>query len=124
MRGEDRRASGRSSVAGINQTSVHGSHQPAHVRQSAGDGVDRGRAGGAGMRLSVILPTIGRAGLEPALQSITSQWLPGDEVLVVGAMPSIQAMAEKYHCRFIQCPPGKDWGHSERNMASPMAHGD
>lgn len=76
------------------------------------------------MRLSVILPTIGRPGLEPALQSITSQWLPGDEVLVVGATPAIQAMAEKYQCRFVQCPPGKDWGHSERNMASPLAHGE
>lgn len=76
------------------------------------------------MRLSVILPTIGRPGLEPAIQSITSQWLPGDEVLVVGATNDIQALAERYRCRFVPCKPGKDWGHSERNYASPLAQGD
>lgn len=65
--------------------------------------------------ISFIVPTIGRPSLAKTLASIEC-W-PGDETLVVG---NVQAGTEGF-LRYIPCPPGGDWGHSERNFATPMA---
>jgi hypothetical protein len=75
--------------------------------------------------ISFIVPTIGRASLVAALKSIECQ--PGDEVLVVGGntvlakLPDV--VSHNRHVRFVPCPPGHDWGHAERNFATPMASG-
>ena len=45
------------------------------------------------MRLSVVLPTTGRPGLRAAIQSVMSQLLPGDELLLVGATAAIADLA-------------------------------
>jgi len=67
--------------------------------------------------ISFIVPTLGRASLAATLQSI--ECLPGDEILLVGSPgPFNHAFA-----RHIPCPPGWDWGHTERNFAMPFARG-
>ena len=65
--------------------------------------------------ISFIVPTIGRPSLLQTLASIEC-W-PGDEVLVVGNVREVTKGAVRY----IPCPPGGDWGHSERNFATPLA---
>lgn len=76
------------------------------------------------MKLSVSVATVGRPTLEATLQSVTSQLLPGDEVLVIGATDDIRQRAEAMGCRFLYCPAGNDWGASERNATLPSATGD
>lgn len=75
--------------------------------------------------ISFILPTLGRPGLLEALDSI-ELW-PGDEVLVVGEManldPYIRRSDISRGVRFLHCPRGNDWGHSERNFAQSHAKG-
>jgi hypothetical protein len=75
--------------------------------------------------ISFILPTLGRPGLLRALDSI-ELW-PGDEVLVIGEMhaldPYIRQSDISRGVRFLHCPRGHDWGHSERNFAQPYAKG-
>lgn len=65
--------------------------------------------------ISFIVPTVGRPSLMTALRSIEAR--PGDEIIVVG---------DHYRCkdprvRYVDCPPGNDWGASERNFAQPLA---
>lgn len=67
--------------------------------------------------ISFIIATIGRPSLAETLASITC--LPGDEVIVIGNVPD----TTDGHVRFIPCPPGHDWGSTERNVATPLARG-
>jgi hypothetical protein len=76
------------------------------------------------MTVSVLVATSGRPTLEAALESITCQTRPGDQVLVIGATLDISTRAAKYGCDFMQAPPGKDWGASERQFAAPYATGE
>src|SRR5678815_6097332 len=75
--------------------------------------------------ISFVLPTLGRPGLLAALDSI-ELW-PGDEVLVIGEManlyPYIRSADVERGVRFLHCPRGNDWGHSERNFAQAHAKG-
>ena len=74
--------------------------------------------------ISYLVPTVGRASLARTLESIEC-W-PGDEILLVGDA-SLQIHNQQFvrnrNVRFIHCPPGHDWGAAERNLASPLAHG-
>lgn len=63
--------------------------------------------------ITYIVPTIGRATLIETLNSIEC-W-PGDEILIVGNGYRVNDP----RARFLDCPPGGDWGHSERNFAMP-----
>lgn len=69
------------------------------------------------MTVTYLVATTGRPGLDATLQSIACQAQPGDQLLVVGATPEIQAKAVQYGGEFWFCPPGQDWGHTERNAA-------
>jgi hypothetical protein len=68
--------------------------------------------------ITFLVPTIGRPSLLHTLRSIET--LPGDEILVVGG---VNPMCTDPRVRCIPCKPGGDWGHAERNYASPMAKG-
>lgn len=70
------------------------------------------------MTVSYIIATIGRPSLADTLASIEC-W-PGDEVIVIGNVVS----RTEGHIRYIACPPGHDWGSTERNIAMPLARGD
>jgi hypothetical protein len=65
-----------------------------------------------------VIATTGRPTLARTLESI--ECLPGDEILVVGNMGGIVDP----RVRFVPCPPGGDWGHSERNFVRNMARGN
>ncbi len=65
--------------------------------------------------ISFIVPTVGRPSLAKTLASI--ECLPGDEILVVGNPGRI----DHPFARVVSCPPGGDWGHTERNFATPLA---
>lgn len=65
--------------------------------------------------ISFIVPTIGRPSLLKTLASIET-W-PGDEIIVIGNISPTGDLRPRY----IPHPPGKDWGHTERNVATPMA---
>jgi len=67
--------------------------------------------------ITFIVPTIGRLSLLDTLRSIET-W-PGDEILVVGA--GVDVVVPRV--RHIPCAPGGDWGHTERNYATPFARG-
>lgn len=66
--------------------------------------------------ISFIVPTVGRASLSDALASIET-W-PGDEILVVGALP---LDAKDARPRYVACPPGHDWGCTERTRGLALA---
>jgi hypothetical protein len=66
--------------------------------------------------ISFIVPTIGRPSLAKTLASIETQ--PGDEILVVGG---VNPVSSHPRVRCIPCAPGGDFGHKERNFATPMA---
>lgn len=67
--------------------------------------------------ITFLLPTIGKASLARTLESIET--MPGDEILLVGDNVRISDP----RVRHLQCPPGRDWGHAERNFAMPHARG-
>lgn len=67
--------------------------------------------------ISFIIATIGRPSLADTLASIEC-W-HGDEVIVIGNV----ATHTEGHVRYIACPPGGDWGSTERNIATPLARG-
>lgn len=69
------------------------------------------------MTVTYIVPTTGRSTLQATLQSIEC-W-PGDEILLVSDGVKVSHPCVKH----VQCPAGQDWGHSERNFATPMARG-
>lgn len=72
--------------------------------------------------ITFIVPTIGRPSLRKTLLSIET--LPGDEVIVVGnvqaSMTSVNFVKGTTRV-LIPCAPGGDWGHAERNLATPRA---
>lgn len=67
--------------------------------------------------ITFIVPTIGRPSLMETLRSVET-W-PGDEILVVGKTE----WKGDVRPRYVDCAPGGDWGHAERNFATPMAQG-
>jgi Glycosyl transferase family 2 len=67
--------------------------------------------------VSFIVATIGRPSLADTLASI-ELW-PDDEVIVIG---NVETRTEG-QIRYIRCPPGHDWGSTERNIATPLARG-
>jgi hypothetical protein len=67
--------------------------------------------------ITFIVPTVGRPSLIQTLNSIEC-W-PGDEILIV----SNGFRVNDPRARFIDCKPGGDWGHTERNFATPFAKG-
>jgi len=67
--------------------------------------------------ISFIVPTIGRSTLSVTLKSI--ELYPGDEILLVGNVEE----GTRGPIRCIPCEPGNDWGHTERNYATPFARG-
>lgn len=70
--------------------------------------------------ITFIVPTVGRPSLRQTLASIET-W-PGDEILVVGeALPLTYTAGRTV--TYVYCAPGKDWGHTERNVAAPFARG-
>jgi hypothetical protein len=78
------------------------------------------------LSITFIVPTIGRPSLARTIASIETR--PGDEVLLVGAselrLREYAFIAERPDVRVIDCPPGGDYGHTERNVAMRMAKGD
>jgi hypothetical protein len=67
--------------------------------------------------ISFIVATSGRPTLEATLASM--ELLPGDELIVVGEnIPRTTPRA-----RYLDCPAGNDWGHTERNIAMRIARG-
>jgi hypothetical protein len=72
--------------------------------------------------ISFIVPTVGRKSLHATLRSIETA--PGDEIIVVGDGVShgLHSLS-RYNpqIRLIDCEPGRDWGHKERNFATPFA---
>ncbi len=71
--------------------------------------------------ITFMIPTIGRPSLKSTLRSIETR--PGDEVLIVGGVMAGQRIENGVTWRYVPCPPGNDWGHSERNFATPLARG-
>ncbi len=69
------------------------------------------------MNVTFIVPTINRPSLRSTLRSIETQ--PGDEILVIG---NVEGLNDP-RCTYVPCPPGGDWGHTERNVATPLAKG-
>jgi hypothetical protein len=67
--------------------------------------------------ISFIIATLGRPSLAATLASI-ELW-PGDEVIVIGNVPT----RTDGPIRYVACPPGGDWGSTERNVATPLAKG-
>jgi hypothetical protein len=76
--------------------------------------------------ITFIVPSVGRSSLEVTLASIET-W-PGDEILVVGELASLDRCISSLGVlmrplRFLHCSRGNDWGHAERNFATPHARG-
>lgn len=69
--------------------------------------------------ISFIVATIGRASLFKTLDSIET-W-PGDEIVI--ASNHFRTNDRRSCIKYVDCPPGKDWGHTERNTATPQAQG-
>lgn len=67
------------------------------------------------MNVSFIIASVGRPTLKRCLDSIESA--PGDEIILVGEQEWIPGY------RYLYCPKGRDWGHSERNFAMAHARG-
>jgi len=65
--------------------------------------------------ISFIVATLGRPSLHATLKSIEC-W-PGDEIILV----SNGWRVKDPRVRYVDCPPGGDWGHAERNFAMPHA---
>jgi hypothetical protein len=66
--------------------------------------------------ITFIVPTLGRASLKSTLRSIETR--PGDEIIVIG---KVDGLSGDPRVRYVPCAPGGDWGHTERNLATPMA---
>lgn len=67
--------------------------------------------------ISFIVPTLGRKSLHATLKSIEA--LPGDEIIVIGNVKE----GTFGFTRYIPCEAKGDWGHTERNIATPLARG-
>jgi hypothetical protein len=73
--------------------------------------------------ISFIVPTICKPSLPVTLASIET--LPGDEILLVGDTEKHQQLQGFFDhvIRVVHCEQGNDWGHTERNFATPLARG-
>ena len=67
--------------------------------------------------ITFMVATLGRPSLIKTLRSIETH--DGDEILMV----SDGFRVNDPRVRYVDCPPGKDWGHTERNWATPHARG-
>jgi len=67
--------------------------------------------------ITFIIATTGRPSLAQAIQSV-ELW-PGDELIVIG---NVEARTDG-QIRYVPCEPGRDWGSTERNRATPLARG-
>lgn len=67
--------------------------------------------------ITFIVPTVGRPSLAATLRSIECR--NGDEIIVVGN----GWRTKDSRVRYVDCAPGGDWGHTERNVATPHARG-
>jgi glycosyltransferase involved in cell wall biosynthesis len=80
------------------------------------------------MRLSIIVPTLGRPTLQRTLESIAPQVIDGDEVIVVsdGPIPGVQeSVTSMGACfRYLEGPLTRQWGHEQRNAGMRSASGD
>lgn len=81
----------------------------------------------ADVRISWMLPTIGRASLADILKDILDQAASTDQIIVVGdgAQPEAMKIAEGLDPRviYLEEGPTKDWGHGLRNIVMPIATG-
>lgn len=75
------------------------------------------------VRLSMILATSGRDSLPFAARSVRVQMRDGDELLIVGGGTLGQQTAAWNQARWIDVPPGGNWGAAERQHAIPLATG-
>lgn len=86
-------------------------------------------ASGPEIRLSVVVPTIGRATLKRTLLSLQPQLCPGDEVVVVADGPSARAVAREATCTLglplvlADTPPTRCWGNAQRDLGMRLARG-
>lgn len=71
--------------------------------------------------ITFIVPTLGRESLGATLKSIKAR--PGDEILVIGNVRDSESLIDDITFRSISHPPGGDYGHTERNFATPFAKG-
>lgn len=69
--------------------------------------------------ITTIVPTIGRPTLIDTLRSI--EMFPGDEIIVIGNVKeSVVEYGNNTRVRYVPYAAGKDWGHTERNVAMTM----
>lgn len=72
--------------------------------------------------ISFVIATIGRESIAKTLASI-EVW-DGDEIVVVGGQVDLPRTVARDCIRHIHCPPGNDWGHTERNYVAPFLRGN
>lgn len=96
-----------------------------NVQRVAGPGYD---AKIGPMKISIIIPTLGRPSLDRTIKSIRGQLRDGDEVLIVsdGPRPEAQALALSAGAsfRFFEGPLTRKWGHAQRMLGMKEAVGD
>jgi hypothetical protein len=75
--------------------------------------------------ISYIVPTCGRPSLQRTIDSLET-W-PGDEILLVGdfslRLAERDFVRKRPEIKVVHCPPGNDWGSTERNYVTPLATG-
>lgn len=80
------------------------------------------------MKLSIIIPTMGRKTLSRTLDSIEPQRSKEDEILVIGDGPQPEAkrIVKTRGCgyRYLETKPTRKWGHAQRNLGMLEASGD
>ena len=78
------------------------------------------------MRISVITPTRGRLSLRQTLASINEQLEPGDEHIVIGDGPQVNArrMCLEYGAEYHQGACTASWGNAQRDLGISIAQGD
>lgn len=80
------------------------------------------------MKLSIIIPTLGRKSLNRTLDSLKDQRASEDEILVVGDGPQKEArrIVEERGVgyRYLETPPTHRWGHAQRNLGMSQSKGD
>lgn len=77
--------------------------------------------------LSIVIPTLGRASLKKAVDSIIPQLSEDDEIVVVSDGPSERAkqICETFlkRVRYFEHGPTRKWGHAQRNFGMERAAG-
>ena len=75
--------------------------------------------------ITFVVPTIGRPSLAATLESIEA-W-PGDQIVIVAELDvlgeldavRVSSLAGQASVLLLACTRGNDWGHTERNFATP-----